>query len=127
MTTAARPTLGSVLEVVTRERLVDLGRVTGTGLTDTRGNKRDLVNLLTAAVGEPRLPSVLRELGRDELRAVSRAAARPGGLAAARCQAHRGVRSVAELARHASPPPFDVLKAPSLAGRAAAPRGLPSP
>ncbi len=73
-TTATTLGLRSVLGALTRERLLDLGRVTGIALSDVRGgNKRDLAGLLSAALGEPRLPEVLRELGRDELRGVSRA------------------------------------------------------
>jgi len=68
-----KPNLRTVLEALTRERLLDLGRVTGTGLTDARGNKRDLANFLAAALGDARFPTVLRELARDELRAVCRA------------------------------------------------------
>jgi hypothetical protein len=70
---APRPTLQSVLDALTRERLFDLGRVTGTGLRPTRDSKREVTATLTAALGDGRLPDVLVELGRDELRAVYRA------------------------------------------------------
>jgi superfamily II DNA or RNA helicase len=63
----------SVLEVLARERLLDLGRVTGTSLRAARDKKGELVGLLGASLGEARLPEVLRELGRDELKAVCRA------------------------------------------------------
>ncbi len=67
------PQMRSVLEVLARERLLDLGRVTGTSLRAARDKKGELVGLLGASLGEARLPEVLRELGRDELKAVCRA------------------------------------------------------
>src|SRR5687768_5735438 len=75
MTEAAqltRPTLSTVLSVLTRERLLDLGRATGTGLRPTRDLKRDVADVLSRALGDHRLEEVLGELGRDELRIVCR-------------------------------------------------------
>jgi hypothetical protein len=74
---AQRPNIRSVLEALTRERLYDIGRITGIALraaqdNQRRDNKRQLVDLLSAALGETRLSEVLRELGRDELRQVCR-------------------------------------------------------
>ena len=67
------PTVQSVLDVLARERLLDLGRVTGTELRASRVTKRDLAASLSVALGRDRFPAVLRELGRDELLAVCRA------------------------------------------------------
>jgi superfamily II DNA or RNA helicase len=70
---SATPTVQSVLDVLARERLLDLGRVTGTELRAKGEAKRDLAATLSVALGRDRFPAVLRELGRDELRAVCRA------------------------------------------------------
>ncbi len=59
-----------------------------------------------------RYPSIFGDMGQSvfpedlaaALCAMNATAARPGGLAAARWQAHRGDRSAAGLARHALPP-----------------------
>lgn len=67
------PTLGSVLEALTMQRLFDLGRVMGAGLRETRTAKATLVHTLGSVLGRERMPAVLRELGRDELRSVCRA------------------------------------------------------
>lgn len=45
------PTLPSVLETLTRERLFDLGRVMGAGLTAGRSAKREIVGKLTGVFG----------------------------------------------------------------------------
>jgi superfamily II DNA or RNA helicase len=68
-----KPQLRSVLEVLSRERLLDLGRVTGISLRQARDKKGELAGLLSASLTDARLPEVVRELGRDELRAVCRA------------------------------------------------------
>lgn len=71
--TETQPNLRSVLDVLTRERLFDLGRVTGAGLRPSRESKRGVVQTLADTLGDRRLPDVLVELGRDELRSVCRA------------------------------------------------------
>lgn len=73
MATSAAPNLQSVLTALSRERLYDLGRVLGAGLRETRTAKTNVVTALHAVVGNARLPAVLRELGRDELRTVCKA------------------------------------------------------
>jgi hypothetical protein len=45
----------------------------GTSLRETKDTKSDIVKLLSVALGPERLPAVLRELGRAELRAVCKA------------------------------------------------------
>ena len=70
-------TLTTVLEAVTRERLYDLARVFGVRLQQGRETKRTLVKGLSGLLQESRLPDVLRELGREELRAVCRAHSLP--------------------------------------------------
>src|SRR5690606_17792475 len=45
----------------------------GAGLRETKSAKSALVHALGVVLGEERLPAVLHELGRDELRAVCRA------------------------------------------------------
>jgi len=67
------PSLATVLDKLTRERLLDLGRVSGIALRAEGSNKRDTTRVLAAALGDQRLPEILRELGREELRAVCRA------------------------------------------------------
>jgi len=69
----AQPNLRSVLDVLTRERLFDLGRVTGAGLRPNRESKRGVVQTLSETLGDRRLPDVLVELGRDERQTVCRA------------------------------------------------------
>lgn len=73
MKVAEKPTLKTVLGSLSRERLYDLGRVMGAGLRETKSTKTKLVDALGAVLGQDRLPAVLHELGRDELRAVHRA------------------------------------------------------
>jgi len=73
MPPAAAPTLHTILAAVTIERLYDLGRVMGAGLREQKTTKSNLITVLAGALGNDRLPAVLRELGRDELRAVCRA------------------------------------------------------
>lgn len=68
-----KPTLDSVLNALSRERLYDLARVMGAGLREKKSPKAELVHVLSTVLGPERLPAVLHELGRDELRAVSRA------------------------------------------------------
>ncbi|WP_428263666.1 DISARM system SNF2-like helicase DrmD [Haliangium sp.] len=65
------PTPETVLAALTQERLLDLSRVFGLGLR----SGRDISARMTARMGhqlDGRLPAVLRELGRDELRAACR-------------------------------------------------------
>jgi len=68
-----RPTLQSVLLTLERERLYDLARVLGASVRETGATKAKLAENLAGVLGENRLPEVLGELGRDELRAVLRA------------------------------------------------------
>lgn len=51
-----QPNLRSVLESLTHERLLDLGRVTGAGLKPSREAKRGVVGTLAETLGEQRLP-----------------------------------------------------------------------
>lgn len=67
------PTLDSVLQSLSRERLYDLGRVLGAGIRQNRAPKAEVATLLAGVLGASRLPEVLRELGRDELRSVCKA------------------------------------------------------
>jgi hypothetical protein len=71
--TQPRPTTATVLGALTRERLFDLSRVFGAGLRASRQSKAQIGQQLAAALGDGRILDVLRELGRDELRAVCRA------------------------------------------------------
>lgn len=65
------PTPQSVLEVLNQERLLDLSRSFGIGLRSGRETKaRMAAHLGTQLSG--RLPTILLELGRDELRSVCR-------------------------------------------------------
>ncbi len=64
------PILSSVLTALSIERLYDLGRVMGAGLRERKTARSSLVTVLEAVLGNDRLPAVLRELGRDELRTV---------------------------------------------------------
>ncbi|MEN9578857.1 MAG: hypothetical protein RJA70_1866 [Pseudomonadota bacterium] len=66
-------TLETVLTALSRERLYDLARVMGAGVRETKSTKASLVRTLGTVLGAERLPTVLQELGRDELRAVCRA------------------------------------------------------
>lgn len=67
------PTIPTVLAELTRERLHDLGRVFGIHLRSGREPKQTAVHALAGRLRGKDLPAVLRELGRDELRAVCRA------------------------------------------------------
>lgn len=70
-TDARVPSPESVLEALTEERLRDLSRTFGIGLRSGRETKA----LMATRIGRQltgRLPTVLRELGRDELRVVCR-------------------------------------------------------
>lgn len=64
------PTADSVLEALTQERLLDLSRAFGIGLRSGREAKGRMAGRLGEQLSG-RLPTLLRELGRDELR-VSR-------------------------------------------------------
>jgi superfamily II DNA or RNA helicase len=79
-------TMASLLDALDRERLLDLGRVFGAGLRDARQSRSELARQLAPLLGDGRLPDVLAELGRDELRAI--------------CRAH-GLADVQHLARRA--------------------------
>lgn len=70
-TASTAPTVSSVLSVVSSGRLLDLCRLFGCEVRDITGGKDRLVSKLAAHLGS-RLPALLRELGRDELRAVCR-------------------------------------------------------
>ena len=65
------PTADSVLEALTQERLLDLSRAFGIGLRSGREAKGRMAGRLGEQLSG-RLPTLLRELGRDELRAVCR-------------------------------------------------------
>lgn len=65
------PTPETVLEALTQERLLDLSRTFGIGLRSSRETKGVVASRLGRQL-EGRLPTVLRELGRDELRSVCR-------------------------------------------------------
>jgi len=65
------PTADSILGVLTSARLLDLCRLFGCEVHDITGGKERLVHKLAEQM-TGRLPAVLRELGRDELRAVCR-------------------------------------------------------
>jgi hypothetical protein len=67
------PETGTVLEALTRERLFDLGRVFGARLRETRQAKTVIASTLAGVLGRDRLLEIVRELARDELRAVCRA------------------------------------------------------
>jgi hypothetical protein len=79
---ALQPTTATVLGALARERLFDLGRVFGAGLRAARQTRGQVAQHLATVLGDARLLDVLRELGRDELRAVSRAHGLPDDLAA---------------------------------------------
>ena len=65
------PTIASVLAVLSSARLLDLCRLLGCDVHD-RSLAKDRLALKLAQHMEDRLPALLRELGRDELRAVCR-------------------------------------------------------
>lgn len=65
------PTVSSVLGVLSTGRVLDLCRQFGCEVHEISANKERIVPKL-AAVLESRLPAILRELGRDELRAICR-------------------------------------------------------
>lgn len=67
----AVPTVASVLAVISAGRLLDLCRLLGCEVRDISGGKDRLVAKLADHLHN-RLPALLRELGRDELRAVCR-------------------------------------------------------
>ncbi len=69
--TAAALSPRSVLEVLTRDRLVALGREFGVSIAQ-RAKKDDQIRSLVDS-GELQVPSLLRVLGRDELRAACKA------------------------------------------------------
>jgi hypothetical protein len=74
MTTVAQTpalTSASVLDALTQERLLDLSRTFGIGLRGGRETKARMASRLGDQLAG-RLPTVLRELGRDELRTVCR-------------------------------------------------------
>lgn len=65
------PTVASVLGVLSTGRLLDLCRQFGCDVRDASGGKDRLVAKLAELLAA-RLPAVIRELGRDELRAICR-------------------------------------------------------
>ena len=68
---SACPTVASVLGILPAARLLDLCRLFGCEVHDITGGKEHLVRKLAAQMNG-RLPAVLKELGRDELRAICR-------------------------------------------------------
>lgn len=70
-TGGGKPDLGSVVATLNGPRLLDLCRLFGCDVHDISGGKDRLVAKLARQMSG-RLPAVLRELGRDELRAVCR-------------------------------------------------------
>jgi Helicase conserved C-terminal domain/SNF2-related domain len=70
-TLAPKPTVESVVETLTQARLLDLFRLFGCEVRDPGTTKDRLVRKLASHL-DGRLPSLLRELGRDELRAACR-------------------------------------------------------
>jgi len=67
----AVPTVSAVLAVLPTGRLLDLFRLLGCDVRDLSGGKDQLIAKLSDHLGGS-LPRLLRELGRDELRAVCR-------------------------------------------------------
>ncbi len=65
------PTAESILGTLPQERLLDLSRAFGFGYRGSE-SKRALLKLLSVQLGA-QLPAIVRELGRDELRAACRA------------------------------------------------------
>ena len=68
-----QPTTATVLGALARERLFDLSRIFGAGLRASRQTRPQVAQLLARLLGDARLLDILRELGRDELRLISRA------------------------------------------------------
>ncbi len=68
---SSSPSVDSVIGVLPSARLLDLCRLFGCEVHDITGGKERLVRKLAGQM-TGRLPAVLRELGRDELRAVCR-------------------------------------------------------
>jgi hypothetical protein len=68
----SRPTLSSVLLTLELQRLYDLARVLGASVRESRAPKAKVAQALAGFLTEAKLPEVLRELNRDELRAVAR-------------------------------------------------------
>ena len=77
-TQITKPTVESVVETLTQSRLLDLCRLFGCEVREAGGTKERLVRKLAGHLGE-RLTGLLRELGRDELRAVCRRHGLPEG------------------------------------------------
>ena len=106
--------VSTVVAALTRERLFDLARVFGARLRQGRETKAALAQQLSGFLGDERLAEVLRELGRDELRAVCRAHDLPADertreALIARLAEAAGVNA----AKPASPPPrTDALPQP---------------
>ena len=67
----AVPTVASVLAVISGSRVLDLCRLLGCEVREISGGKDRLATRLAGHL-DGRLPALLRELGRDELRAVCR-------------------------------------------------------
>ncbi len=65
------PALATVLDCLPQERLLDISRNFGIGLRSGRETKGQMVSRIAQQL-TGRLPTVLRELGRDELRVVCR-------------------------------------------------------
>lgn len=111
---AAKPTIDSVLDALTQPRLLDLFRLFGCEVRDPRMAKERLVPKLAAHL-DGRLTALLRELGRDELRAVCRRHGLPDA-ARARLDLQAAVLEAAGLdpKELTSPPrpPGDSLPAP---------------
>jgi hypothetical protein len=66
-----RPTVEAVLATLSSPRVLDLCRLFGCEVHDNSAGKDRIVRKLAEQMAE-RLPAILRELGRDELRAVCR-------------------------------------------------------
>ncbi|MCC6646475.1 MAG: DEAD/DEAH box helicase, partial [Polyangiaceae bacterium] len=101
------PTPETVLAALTEPRLLDLCRLFGSDVHEVAGAKERLVRRLAEQLRD-RLPSVLRELGRDELRVVCRrhgldASSRVRGELIAAILVASGVDPAAASAR---PPPM---------------------
>src|SRR5690554_6526609 len=72
-TSAISPNAESLLGSLTQERLLDLARSMGMGLRrEERSSKRALVHTLAERLHD-QLPTIVREMGREELRAACRA------------------------------------------------------
>src|SRR5690554_2284218 len=71
--TTIAPTAESLLTTLTQARLLDLARSMGMGLRrEERDSKRALVPTMAARLRD-QIPTILREMGREELRAACRA------------------------------------------------------